>query len=199
MAFRRRRNHQHCQCEVNVGKQVNSFRATGHVAPTNQQPTTLPTDPCHLSVDLSYQELRTPHATSMTAPTPAHRASTATSTSALSSEQSSCPRARTSASRCAWPLARFASTNATWSATSAFPGDSNGRAHVPPPISHPVLPFTPTIVNLVLVWRLVRSSLSLHGRRNWNLDGVWVGVGWKFTSHEPAFGVWPTATSVNCH
>ena len=81
----------------------------------------------------------------------------------------------------------------------------DGRAHAPPPISHPVVPFTLTIVNLVLVWRHVRSSLSLqassfklHGRRNWDLDLVWVGVGWQFTSHAPAFGVWLTATSVNC-
>ena len=65
-----------------------------------------------------------PHATSVTTPNPAQRAFAGTSTSALSNEQSSCPCARTNACRCAWPLARFASVKATWSATSALRGDS---------------------------------------------------------------------------
>ena len=49
--------------------------------------------------------------------------------------------------------------------------------------------FAPTIVNLFLVSRHVRSSFSLHGRRHW------VEVGGQFTSPAPAFGVWLTTTS----
>jgi hypothetical protein len=178
-----------------------------------------------------------PQATSMTAPNPAQHASAAMSTSALSSDQSSCPCARTNACRCAWPLARFASVNATWSTTSALRCDSTaGCTHrlptlhdsgphdcsylsnpmydnlvcafladvdrfkscYPAPSSSTIpaqnpskhllqflilfLLFSPSIVNLFLVWRQVRSSLSMHGRRHWNLDVVWVGVGGQFTT-----------------
>src|SRR5216683_3668517 len=128
MTFRRRRNHQHRKVILPVsGEQL---QPTGHVAPT----------PYHLSVSISATRSSTaPHATSMTAPNPAHRASAATSTSALSSEQSSCPCARTNACRCVWPFARFASVNATWSATSALRGDSTaGRTH-PLPTLHDYL------------------------------------------------------------
>ncbi|KAI9452260.1 hypothetical protein F5148DRAFT_515455 [Russula earlei] len=58
--------------------------------------------------------------------------------------------------------------------------------------------FAPAVVNLVfvLVWRHVRSTLSLRGRCHWSLDVVWEGVGGQCVPHAPAFGVWLTAAIV---